>query len=190
MRFSEAATVSSMMMLVSWARNCMKRRISPSASRGSWPERITSVTAIAPALMKGLRGTPRSRSSCTMELNGLPEGSRPTRFQRRSPTMPRARVSVNTFDTLWIENGRLAVAAGEDLSLGVDHRHAELVGIDPGELGDVVRDRAPVGALGHLLGDLPDDVGKVGHGRARASAVGTGPVRDVSGDARSGPARR
>ncbi len=63
------------------------------------------MTAMAPALMKGLRGTPRSSSNCTMELKGLPEGSRPTRRQSRSPTMPRARVSVKTFDMLWIENG-------------------------------------------------------------------------------------
>ena len=66
---------------------------------------MTSVTAIAPALMKGLRGLPRSRSSCTIELNGLPEGSRPTRRQSRSPTMPSASVRVKTFEMLWIENG-------------------------------------------------------------------------------------
>ena len=36
-----------------------------------------SVTTRAPALMKGLRGMPFSYSSCTRELNGLPEGSRP-----------------------------------------------------------------------------------------------------------------
>ena len=83
----------------------MNRRISPSDSRGWCPDTITSVTAIAPALMNGLRGTPRSRSSWTIELNGLPEGSRPTRRHSRSPIMPSASVRVNTFEMLWIENG-------------------------------------------------------------------------------------
>ena len=63
------------------------------------------MTAIAPALMKGLRGMPRSHSSWTMELKGLPEGSRPTRCHSRSPTLPSASVSVNTLEMLWIENG-------------------------------------------------------------------------------------
>jgi len=62
------------------------------------------VTAIAPALMKGLRGMPRSYSSWTTELNGLPEGSRPTRRHNRSPALPKASVSVKTFEMLWIEN--------------------------------------------------------------------------------------
>ena len=83
----------------------MKRRISPSASRGWCPDRIASVTAMAPALMNGLRGMPRSNSSWTMELKGLPEGSRPTRCHSRSPTLPSASVSVKTFEMLWIENG-------------------------------------------------------------------------------------
>ena len=38
-----------------------------------------------------------------MELKGEPDGSRPTRRHSASPTRPRASVSVNTFDTLWIE---------------------------------------------------------------------------------------
>ena len=60
-------------------RKRMNLRISPNASRGLCPDRMMSVTAIAPALMKGLRGLPRSNSSWTMELKGLPDGSRPTR---------------------------------------------------------------------------------------------------------------
>ena len=40
-----------------------------------------------------------------MELNALPDGSRPTRFHSRSPAMPSASVSVNTLEMLWIENG-------------------------------------------------------------------------------------
>ncbi len=43
---------------------------------------VTSATAMAPALMKGLRGLPCSRSSWTMELNAVPDGSRPTRFHK------------------------------------------------------------------------------------------------------------
>ncbi len=53
-----------------------------------------------------------------MELNGLPEGSRPTRRHSRSPTLPSASVSVNTFEMLWIENGVSAVAAGCNRALG------------------------------------------------------------------------
>ncbi|MNY80376.1 hypothetical protein D3C86_2213850 [compost metagenome] len=45
---------------------------------------ISQITR-APALMKGLRGTPRSNSSCTSELNGWPEGSCPRRCQMSSP---------------------------------------------------------------------------------------------------------
>jgi hypothetical protein len=58
---------------------------------------------MAPALMKGLRGLPFSNSSCTMELNAVPEGSRPTRAHRLSPIMPSASVSVKTFEMLCIE---------------------------------------------------------------------------------------
>ena len=93
------------------ARKRTNLKISPSASRGRWPDRITSVTAMAPALMKGLRGLPRSNSSWTMELNGLPDGSRPTRCHRLSPILPSASVSVKTLETLWMENGVSAVAA-------------------------------------------------------------------------------
>ena len=64
-----------------------------------------SETAIAPALMNGLRGMPCSLSSCSSELNGLPEGSRWIRSQSASPSRRIARVSVNSLETLWIENG-------------------------------------------------------------------------------------
>ena len=76
--------------------------------------------------MKGLRGMPRSRSSWTIELNGLPDGSRPTRCHSRSPTLPSASVSVKTFEMLWIENGVSRVAAGRDVPVGVDHGDAEM----------------------------------------------------------------
>ena len=58
--------------------------------------------------MNGFLGMPRSNSSWTTELNGLPDGSRPTRRHSRSPAMPSASVSVNTFEMLWIENGTSA----------------------------------------------------------------------------------
>ncbi|MCY1554484.1 hypothetical protein D9M68_910580 [compost metagenome] len=59
-----------------------------------------SVTAIAPALMKGLRGVPCSASSCTSELKGLPEGSRPMRSHRRSPMARMPMVRVNSLEML------------------------------------------------------------------------------------------
>ena len=85
------------------------------------------MTAIAPALMKGLRGMPRSRSSCTIELKGLPDGSRPTRRHSRSPTLPSASVSVNTFEMLWIENGvSLSPAAATSPSASATARPNDL----------------------------------------------------------------
>ncbi len=114
-RFSEAATAASIVIELSLASDCMNRTISPSDSRGWWPDTMTSVTAMAPALMKGLRGTPRSRSSCTMELNGLPEGSRPTRRHNRSPIMPSASVRVKTLEMLWIEKAASASPAAATL---------------------------------------------------------------------------
>jgi hypothetical protein len=55
--------------------------------------------------MNGLRGLPCSFSSCTSELNGLPEGSRPMRSHSASPMRCIESVSVKSFETLWIENG-------------------------------------------------------------------------------------
>lgn len=43
-----------------------------------------------------------------MELNGEPEGSRPTRFHRASPLVSRARLSMNTFVIDCAENGASA----------------------------------------------------------------------------------
>ena len=64
-----------------------------------------SPTAMAPALMKGLRGTPCSLSSCNSELKGLPEGSRWMRSQSLSPSCCIANVRAKSLETLWIENG-------------------------------------------------------------------------------------
>ena len=62
-----------------------------------------SVTTSAPALMNGLRGTPCSYSSCTSELNGLPDGSLPTRCHSASPYTASTRASMNALEMLWME---------------------------------------------------------------------------------------
>ncbi len=59
----------------------------------------------APALMNGLRGMPCSYSSWTRELNGLPEGSLPTRRQTASPSRASVRARVKTLEMLWMEKG-------------------------------------------------------------------------------------
>ncbi len=64
-----------------------------------------SVTTSAPALMNGLRGMPFSYSSCTRELNGLPDGSRPTFSHRLSPPSASARARAKTLVIDWAENG-------------------------------------------------------------------------------------
>ncbi len=61
--------------------------------------------------MKGLRGTPCSFSSWTIELKALPDGSRPTLSQSELPTRRSARASVKTFDTDWIEKASSASPA-------------------------------------------------------------------------------
>ena len=62
----------------------------------------------APGLMNGLRGLPFSASSWTSELNGVPEGSRPTRVQTFSPSSCSAITSVNSLEIDWIENATRA----------------------------------------------------------------------------------
>src|ERR1700722_7661699 len=53
--------------------------------------------------MNGLRGLPRSASSCTSEWNSVPDGSRPTRSQSSSPGSRKAIGQANSFEILWIE---------------------------------------------------------------------------------------
>ena len=122
------------------------------------------MTTMAPALMKGLRGMPRSNSSWTIELKGLPDGSRPTRRHSRSPNLPSASVSVKTLEMLWIENGVSAVACRRDVSLGVDHRNPERLRIGARKLRNIGRDLAAVGPLPHLVCDFFDDAFKLRHG--------------------------
>jgi hypothetical protein len=65
-----------------------------------------------------------------MELNGLPEGSRPTRRHNLSPTLPKANVSVKTFEMLWIENAvSLSPAAATLPSASITTRPKDLVSI-------------------------------------------------------------
>jgi len=61
--------------------------------------------------MNGLRGLPCSVSSCTIELNALPEGSRPARAQSPSPIRPSAKVSEKPLETDWNENGSVRIPA-------------------------------------------------------------------------------
>ena len=77
------------------------------AKRDSLMSQITR----APALMKGLRGRPRSNSSCTSELNGCPDGSWPRRCQISSPECWIACTRLNTLEMLWIENSSAASPA-------------------------------------------------------------------------------
>ena len=135
----------------------MNRRISPSASLGWWPERITSVTAIAPALMKGLRGIPFSYSSCTMELKALPEGSRPTRRQRRSPDHAERQGQAEHLRNALDRERRIRIAASRHIAVRIDHAEPEPRGIDARELRNIARNLAPVGSRAHLVGDFADD---------------------------------
>lgn len=64
-----------------------------------------SVTTSAPALMKGLRGIPFSYSSCTSELKGLPDGSRPTRSHWLSSPCAMASARAKTLVIDWVEKG-------------------------------------------------------------------------------------
>ncbi|BCQ62305.1 hypothetical protein PBOI14_40550 [Pseudomonas sp. Boi14] len=63
-------------------RRTKSRMDKAGAAKRDW---LMSQITRAPALMKGLRGRPRSNSSCTRELNGCPEGSWPRRSQIASP---------------------------------------------------------------------------------------------------------
>ncbi len=56
--------------------------------------------------MNGLRGMPFSDSSCTSELKGVPEGSRPTRCQTDSPPVASASWRVKSLEMLWTEKAR------------------------------------------------------------------------------------
>src|SRR5476649_1178443 len=64
-----------------------------------------------PGVMNGLRGRPRSNSSCTSELNGCPDGSCPSRSQIASPECLIACTRLKTLEILCTENGVCASPA-------------------------------------------------------------------------------
>jgi hypothetical protein len=121
--------------------------------------------AMAPALMKGLRGTPASRSSWTIELKAEPEGSRPTRFQIASPCLPSASVSVKTLEILWMEKASSASPSEVGLAVHRHHGDAELFGIDMGEFGNVVGHPALAAPWRQRCVDFLDDRLQIHHHR-------------------------
>ena len=92
-----------------------------------------------------------------MELNGEPDGSRPTRRHSRSPSLPSASVSVKTFEMLWIENGVSASPPSATLPSASITAMPNALRIDAGKLRNVGCDLAAVLALPHLGGDVGDD---------------------------------
>ena len=106
-----------------------------------------------------------------MELNGLPDGSRPTRCHKPVADLAeRERQREDLRDAL-DRKRRVAVAAGSDVAVGVDHREAEGARIDAGQFGNVGRDLAAIRPLPHLVGDFGYDLIKVGHGVARLTLI-------------------
>ena len=97
---SDAATVGSISSRSS-QRKPAKSRTRAAGSRVTSIN--TSVIASAPALMNGLRGTPPSASSSDRWLNGVPDGSLPTRVQVSSPRRFSARPRAKTLVMLWTE---------------------------------------------------------------------------------------
>src|SRR5215213_6939065 len=105
------------------------RSIRSSSSRAS----ISPVATIAPAFTIGLNG--RLRSSTTMALNGLPDGSTPTRCSTASrPWSSSAIPNTNGFE--------IGVTHLLDVAVRVHHADAEPVRIGPTELRDVRGDLA------------------------------------------------
>jgi hypothetical protein len=121
--------------------------------------------------MKGLRGVPRSRSSWTMELKGLPDGSRLTRCHSLSPTLPQARVKVKTFEMLDRKRSG-AIAAARHVPIGVDHDKADCIGVDARQFGNIGRDFAPIRPTPHLVGYIFYDSIKIGHWVSHTKKIG------------------
>ena len=102
-----------------------------------------SVTTIAPGLIKGLRGLPRSLSSWTIELNALPEGSRPTLSHKlRADPVERQRKHEHLGDRLDRE-GLVAIAGAPAAPVLVGEGDAELGRGRPGQAGSVGRRGRP-----------------------------------------------
>ena len=95
-----------------------------------------------------------------MELNGFPDGSRPTRCHSASPTLPSANVRVKTLEMLWMEKALIGIACAKYTSIGHRDSDAELLRIDNAQLRNIGRDLAPIGAGGHLCCETRQDVAR------------------------------
>ncbi len=98
-----------------------------------------------------------------MELNGLPEGSRPTRVQRRFSDLPQREGQRKNLRDALDREWNVAVAADDDVVVGVDHGNAELPRVDARKLGDIRCDGAPIGDLPHFADNLFDRHLELGH---------------------------
>jgi hypothetical protein len=92
-----------------------------------------------------------------MELKGLPEGSRPTRFHSPSPTLPSASVTEKTFEMLWIENGSSASPVKKTLP-DSGNGNAKFARIDAPELRNVGGYRALADARTHVVSHSFDEL--------------------------------
>ena len=119
---------------------------------------------------------PCSLSSCSSELNGLPEGSRWIRSQSASPSRRIARVSANSLETLWIENGTAAVAGRRLLAGAGAQGDAELRRRHPRQRRDVARDPAFPAELRPEVAIDAVEEGLEVHGREGDSALVTQPM--------------
>ena len=90
--------------------------------------------------MNGLRGMPFSYSSCTSELNVVPDGSRPMRVQSLSPSSCIAIVSVNTLEMLWIENFFGRIANVIEVTVDSLYSHADFFSRNMSQFGNVIGD--------------------------------------------------
>src|SRR5271166_4421743 len=155
---SDFATALSTNMASSSASERTKRTVAPIASRGCAPARRMSVTTREPALMNGLRGTPCSYSSWTIELKALPDGSRPTRRHNASPTLPRAKVSANIFATLWDRERRITIASAAQVAFVRQDCDAEAANIRLGKFRDIGGRDPTFAFAGHFCRDLLDNL--------------------------------
>ncbi len=94
-----------------------------------------------------------------MELNALPDGSRPTRRHSRSPILPSASVEREDFRDALDRKRDIRIAASCDVAVRIDHNQPEMTGVDPCEIRDVGGDVAAIRSLRHFLGDFSDDLG-------------------------------
>jgi hypothetical protein len=114
---------------------------------------MASTTAMAPALMKGLRGLPLSCSNCTMELKVSPEGSRPILDHTASQSFLSAVARVNTLAILCIEN-KVCTASAKHLAVGQGDGDGKLLRVDAGQLRYIAGDLAAITAAIYIGVDV------------------------------------